>query len=272
MEKLEHPLWIVEAVNAVLGPIVAAALAPFGFHFHGPDIIPNYIVMTILIVAAIAVMSLLVRSRLSVEHPSRFQILLEDGVVMMNGMIEEWIGPGTGKRYLPLISALGLFILIGNYAGLVPGLMAPTSSINVTLGCALTIWVYYHYEGIRTNGIVAYVKHFWAPPGAPWWIGFVMLPIEIISHTSRIMSLSLRLFGNIFGEELVIIILFSIVPFLAPLPMMFLGLVTGGLQAFIFVLLSIIYLQGAVAVDQHDEVDAVGHHHSPSGTHAPAAA
>jgi len=126
MEKLEHPLWIVEAVNAVLGPIVAAALAPFGFHLQGPEIIPNYIVMTILIVAAITVMCLLVRSRLSVEHPSRFQILLEDGVVMMNGMIEEWIGPGTGKRYLPLISALGLFILIGNYAA------APSRSGSTT--------------------------------------------------------------------------------------------------------------------------------------------
>jgi F-type H+-transporting ATPase subunit a len=94
----------------------------------------------------------------------------------------------------------------------------------------------------------------------------------VISHSARVMSLSLRLFGNIFGEELVIIILFSIVPFLAPLPMMFLGLVTGGLQAFIFVLLSIIYLQGAVAVEHHDEVDAKGHHHVPGGNHAPASA
>ncbi|HTI36132.1 MAG TPA: F0F1 ATP synthase subunit A [Vicinamibacterales bacterium] len=269
MEKLEHPLWIVQAVNAVLGPIVAAALAPFGFHLQGPEVIPPYIVMTILIVAAITVMCLVVRSRLSVEHPSRFQIVLEDAVVMMNGMIEEWIGPGTGRRYLPLISALGLFILIGNYAGLVPGLMAPTSSINVTLGCALTIWVYYHFEGIRKNGIVAYVKHFWAPPGAPWWIGFVMFPIEIISHTSRIMSLSLRLFGNIFGEELVILILGSIIPFIVPVPMMLLGLITGGLQAFIFVLLSIIYLQGAVAVEhEHDDHG----HDAPSGVHAPASA
>ena len=80
-----------------------------------------------------------------------------------------------------------------------------------------------------------------------------MFPIEIISHSARVMSLSLRLFGNIFGEELVILILFSIVPFLVPLPMMFLGLVTGGLQAFIFVLLSIIYLQGAVAVEHHED-------------------
>ena len=96
-----------------------------------------------------------------------------------------------------------------------------------------------------------------------------MFPIELISHTSRVMSLSLRLFGNIFGEELVILILFSIVPFLVPLPMMLLGLITGGLQAFIFVLLSIIYLQGAVAVEH----DADGHgHDAPHGNHAPAAA
>ena len=95
-----------------------------------------------------------------------------------------------------------------------------------------------------------------------------MFPIEIISHTSRVLSLSLRLFGNIFGEELVILMLFSIVPFLVPLPMMFLGLVTGVLQAFIFVLLSIIYLQGAVAVEhQHDE-----HGHDAPHGHAPAPA
>jgi F-type H+-transporting ATPase subunit a len=96
-----------------------------------------------------------------------------------------------------------------------------------------------------------------------------MLPIEIISHLSRVLSLSLRLFGNVFGEELVIIILFSIIPFLVPLPMMFLGLITGGLQAFIFVLLSIIYLQGAVAVEHgHDEHG----HDAPHGHQAPAAA
>jgi len=151
----------------------------------------------------------------------------------------------------------------------VPGLMSPTSSINVTLGCALTIWVYYHFQGIKTQGVVAYVKHFAVPPGAPVFIAPIMLPIEIISHLSRVLSLSLRLFGNIFGEEMVIVILFSIIPFLVPLPMMFLGLVTGGLQAFIFVLLSIIYLQGAVAVEHH--VDEHGHD-APSGHEAPAAA
>jgi F-type H+-transporting ATPase subunit a len=147
--------------------------------------------------------------------------------------------------------------------------MAPTSNINVTLGCAITTWVYYHFHGIRAQGIVGYVKHFWAPPGAPWWIGILYFPIEIVSHCARVMSLSLRLFGNIFGEEMVILILFTLIPFFVPLPMMFLGLITGALQAFIFVLLSIIYLQGAVAVEHHE--DAHGHD-APSGHQAPAAA
>ena len=264
----EHPLWIVDAVNAVLGPPAAALLGALGFHVEGHEVIPNYLVMTMLIVVVVAVVCLFMRSRLSVEHPGKFQILLEDGVTAVVGLLEEWIGP-DGRRYLPLIATLGLFILLGNYMGLIPGLMSPTSSINVTLACAITTWVYYHYQGIRAQGLVGYVKHFWAPPGAPFMLGFLMFPIEIISHTSRLLSLSLRLFGNIFGEELVILVLFSIVPFLVPLPMMFLGLITGLLQAFIFMLLTIIYLQGAVAVEHHQDEHG---HDAPHGRQAPAAA
>lgn len=267
---MEHaPLWIVDAINALLGPIVLAAGDAVGYHFanhHHP--IPPHMVMTLLIVAGVTVLGLVMRSRLSVENPGKVQIVLEDLVRALQGLLTDWIGP-KGVQFMPLIATLGLFILVANYMGLVPGLMAPTSSINVTLGCALTIWVYYHFQGIREQGIVGYVKHFWAPPGAPWWIGFIMFPIEIISHTSRVMSLSLRLFGNVFGEELVILILFSIIPFLVPLPMMFLGLITGALQAFIFMLLSIIYLQGAVAVEHHHDEHG---HDAPHGHHAPAAA
>jgi len=273
MEKLEHPLVIVEWVNALLGPLVKAMFEPLGFHFTGHHVIPPYMVMVLLIVAGLTVLSLIVRSRLSVESPGTLQILIEDGIGAVIGLLDEWIGP-QGRRFLPLVATLGLFILVGNYIGLVPGLMAPTSSINVTLGCAVTIWVYYHYQGIRAQGLVGYVKHFWAPPGAPWAIGFVYFPIEIISHTARMMSLSLRLFGNIFGEELVILVLFSIIPFLVPLPMMFLGLVTGALQAFIFMLLSIIYLQGAVAVEHHEDAHHGNEHEhdAPHGRQAPAAA
>ena len=270
MEKLEHPLWIVDVVNAVLGPPVKAALEALGFHIkaeHG-IVIPNYLVMVMLLVGALTVLSLIIRSRLSVEHPGKLQILFEDGLTAIIGMLEEWIGP-KGRNYLPLIATFGIFILFGNYMGLVPGLMAPTSNINVTLGCAITTWVYYHVHGVKEQGVFKYIKHFAMPPGSPAALAPLMFLIEIISHLSRVLSLSLRLFGNIFGEEMVVLILFTLIPFLVPLPMMFLGLITGALQAFIFVLLSIIYLQGAVAVEDH--VDQHGHN-APSGHQAPAAA
>jgi F-type H+-transporting ATPase subunit a len=268
METLEHPLWVVEWVNALLGPLVAAALKPLGYEFHGGEVIPNYLVMVMLIVTAITVMCLVMRSRLSVENPSRFQIVLEDAVLAVQGLLVDWIGP-EGKAFLPLIFTFGIFILLSNYAGLVPGFMSPTSNINVPLGCAITTWVYYHAQGIKKQGVVSYLKHFVLPPGTPVLMAPLMLIIETISHAARLLSLTLRLFGNIFGEEMVILILASIIPFVVPLPMMFLGLITGGLQAFIFVLLSIIYLQGAVAVaHEHDD-----HGHGvPSGHDAPAAA
>jgi len=264
----EQPLWIVEAVNAVLGKPVAALLGALGFHVSGPEVIPPHIVMTMFIVVLVTVVCAIMKPRLSVENPSKFQILLEDGVLGVQGLLVEWIGP-EGKQYLPLIATFGIFILLGNYAGLVPGLVSPTANINVTVGCAITTWVFYHFQGIRKQGIVNYAKHFAVPPGAPVWMAPLMLVIELISHTSRLLSLSLRLFGNIFGEELVIVILGSIIPFIVPLPMMFLGLITGGLQAFIFVLLSIIYLQAAVAVEHEDDEHG---HDAPAGHEAPAAA
>ena len=269
MEKLEHPLWIVDFVNAILGPPVRAIGEALGYHFTGHHVIPNYLVMVLLIVAGLTVLSLIVRSRLSVENPGKLQIVLEDGVRAVVGLLEEWIGP-KGAQFLPLIATLGIFILVGNYMGLVPGLMAPTSNINVTLGCALTTWVYLPLPGRPGAGHRPLSACTSPCRQARRGTRFsIMLPIELISHASRVMSLSLRLFGNIFGEELVILILFTLIPWLVPLPMMLLGLVTGGLQAFIFMLLSIIYLQGAVAVEhEHDEHG----HDAPHGHHAPAAA
>src|SRR5260370_14520721 len=189
MEKLEHPLWVVEWVNALLGPLVAAALKPLGYDFHGGEVIPNYLVMTLLIVIAITAMCLIMRSRLSVENPGKFQILLEDGVLAVRGLLVEWIGR-EGTEFLPLIFTFGLFILLGNYAGLVPGLMAPTSNINVTVGLAITTWVDYHVQRLRQQGGWNYVKHFAVPPGAPVIMPPLMLVIEVISHASRLLSLS----------------------------------------------------------------------------------
>jgi F-type H+-transporting ATPase subunit a len=259
MEKLHHELWITGAVNAVLGPVAAAILRALGRPVPelGP-IIPDYLAMIVVIVVALMVFSLFVRARLSVERPGRFQLLLEAGLSGLFSMLDDIVGP-KGRRYVPLVGTLALLIWIANMSGLVPGLMAPTSNLNVTLGCAITVFVYYHIQGIREQGLWGYIKHFWAPPGAPWWIGFIMFPIELISHFSRVLSLSLRLFGNVFGEELVILILASIVPFLVPLPMMLLGIVTGTLQAAIFVILTMIYLGGAVATE-HEHAHEAAHH------------
>ena len=252
MDKLEHSLWIVQAVNVVLQPLIGRP-------------VPNYLVMCGLIVVVVAIFGIVVRARLSVEHPSQLQVLLEDGISALRGLLQSFVGE-KADRYLGIVGALGLFILIGNYMGLVPGLMAPTSNINVTVGCALTMWIYYHIQGVKEQGLISYLKHFAAPPGAPLFLAPIMLPIEIISHLSRVLSLSLRLFGNIFGEELVILILFSIVPLFVPLPMMFLGLITGGLQAFIFVMLGTIYLGLAVGTE-HDAEHGHGHEHAPAHAH-----
>ena len=258
MEKLEHPLWIVDAANAVFGPAVNALLGVFGMQASDPaHPIPNYLVMVYLIVIALIALAFVLRSRLSVENPGKLQIVFEDIVGGLVGMLQDIVGP-KGPDYLGLVGTIGAFILACNLIGMVPGFMAPTSSINVTLGCALTVWVYYHIQGVREQGLGPYLKHFAAPPGAPVFIAPIMLPVEIISHFSRVLSLSIRLFGNVFGEELVILILFSIVPFVAPLPIMFLGMITMPLQAFIFVMLTMIYLGGAVAAE-HEHEQAHGH-------------
>jgi F-type H+-transporting ATPase subunit a len=256
MEKLHHELWITHAVNAVFGPIAAAILRALGRDVPAQPI-PDYLAMLIVITLVLTGLCLLVRSRLSVEHPGGLQIALEDFVAGFESLLTDFVGP-KGPRYLPLVASVFLVIWLSNLSGLVPGLMAPTSNLNVTLGCALTVWLYYHWQGIREQGPLNYLMHFaHVPPGTPVVMKIFMVPlifmIEIIGHVARVMSLSLRLFGNVFGEELVIIILASLIPFIVPLPMMFLGLLTGTLQALIFAILTMVYLGGAVAVEHHDE-------------------
>lgn len=258
MEKLEHELWIVQAVNAAFGPPVAALFRAIGRPVPPGDVIPDYLVMSAVIVVAWTVLCLVLRRRLSVEHPGRVQILFEEGIGAVQSMMHDYVGH-KAPRYLAIVVTMFVFILTGNLMGLVPGFKSPTGNINVTVGCALTVAVYYHIQGVKEQGIGAYLKHFAAPPGAPLFIAPIMLPIEIISHLSRVLSLSLRLFGNIFAEDLVVVILFSIIPFLVPLPMMFLGIITALLQAYIFVLLTTIYLGGAVATEheQHEHGEMV---------------
>jgi F-type H+-transporting ATPase subunit a len=237
VEALEHPSPLVDAVNALVGP--------FGLH------IPDYLVFCGLIVLIVLGVGVFIRSRLSVDNPGTLQIMLEDLTGFVVTQLDDTIGHGKGRKYIALCGGIFVFILLGNLMGQVPGLGAPTSNVNVPLGCALTVWLYYHLQGVKAQGLVNYLLHFAFPPGIPKALFPIMLPIEVISHLSRVMSLTLRLFGNIFGEHLVVLIIGSIVPFIAPLPIQLLGLIVGPLQAFIFMTLTAIYLSAAVAVDEH---------------------
>jgi len=249
MEELEHPLAIVILFNKLFGPPVAALLGLAGIHIKNPhDFIPDYIVMVILVAAfLVVVLGLAARRRSLVPHG--VQNVIELIIEFLEGLLVDIIGP-QGKKYLPMIGTIGLFILCSNLLGLVPGLMSPTSKLNVTLGCALSVFVYYHYQGIKSNGLLKYLKHF---SGPSLFLAPLMVPIELISHLSRPLSLSIRLFSNIFAEEVLIVVIASIIPYFLPLPFMVLSLFTGALQAFVFVLLACIYISGAVAHEEDHE-------------------
>ena len=241
----EHPLLIVDWVNGLLGPTVASL---FGIRVEpGEHVIPVQVIMAGIVVIVLMIMSLLLRARLSVENPGKFQQVVEVAVEFLRGQLEENIGHG-GARFLTMIGAIGFFIVISNLLGLIPGLAAPTSNINVPAGCAISMFLFYNYQGIRKQGVWHYLKHF---AGPVWWLSPLMIPIELISHIARPFSLTVRLYANIFAEELLIVVFFSLIPLLLPLPFMGFAIFGGFLQAYIFITLSQVYIAGAVATEEH---------------------
>ena len=159
------------------------------------------------------------------------------------------MGEDNARRYLPLIGALGLVIFVSNMIGVIPGFEAPSSNINFTLSLALMVFVYYNYLGIKENGFINYFKHFMGPMPI---LAPLMFPIEIISHFSRIVSLSFRLFGSVRGDDMFLMVLLMLVPWLIPLSGFFLLTVMGVLQAFIFMILTYVYIAGSIMME-HEE-------------------
>jgi F-type H+-transporting ATPase subunit a len=206
--------------------------------------ITNAIAMEVLVFGFLVIGFLLVRSRLSVESPGGLQHTFEG----IHGFIETQSRDVIGhhsQRFTPFLVTLGLFILISNLFGVVPGLESPTGYPVVPLGCAICAFAYYQFQGFRSGG-VAYLKHFLGPM---WWLSPLMLPLEIISHLARLMSLTIRLYANMFAGDMVTLVFFSLIP--VGVPVVFLGLHIGValLQAYIFVLLTTVYLAGAVATE-----------------------
>jgi F-type H+-transporting ATPase subunit a len=225
---MEHPIFFITKLLESVG---------LGHFAHAyPHVTYTWLVMLVLIVFSL----LAVRSLKMV--PAGGQNLFEMIISGIENFQVETMGE-HGRSVFPLIATLGLFIFLSNLLGLIPGFYSPTANLNTTLACALVVFVATEVIGIKIHGF-KYIKQYLGPI---WWLAPLMFIIEVISHFSRILSLTLRLFGNIMGEDLVLAILLYLAgAYLAPLPMMFLAVFTSFVQAFVFVLLSMIYISTAM--------------------------
>jgi F-type H+-transporting ATPase subunit a len=234
----------MEHENSILfGPVNALA------HRLGlPFEIPDHVIMALLVLVVSSIIFPLASRRLSKENPGSFQHILEILVSGLKGLLEEIVGHGAANRFLYIIGGFAVFIFISNIFGLFFFLQPPTGNVNTTFALSLTAFLYYNYQGVKAQGLVHYLKHFMGP--VPW-LAFLMFPIELIGHFARILSLGMRLFGNIFGEHTATGIFMGMLPLIVPWPMMGLGIFGAFLQTFVFIMLTMVYISGAVTAEEH---------------------
>jgi F-type H+-transporting ATPase subunit a len=200
----------------------------------------NHVTYAWATMAILVVFGCLACRRLSTV-PGKLQNFMEAVLEQIERLLSDTMGK-KGLAYFPLIASISLFILVSNLIALLPGFMPPTANLNTNGALALTVFCMTHIIGVREHGL-KYLKHFTGPI---WWLVPLMLPIEIIGHLARPLSLSLRLFGNMAGHEIVLVIFLSLAPFLVPLPMMVMGVMIAFIQTFVFTLLTMIYIGGAL--------------------------
>jgi len=240
---MPEQLWFTEILNHLFaGPVTAMLHALKIEPKHPSAPIPNSFAMELLVVAFLVILFLMLRSRLSVDSPGGLQHFFESVEGFIQAQSNEIIGHHS-EGYTPFLATLLFFILFCNLIGVIPGFESPTALPVVPLGCAICAFVYYQTQGFKHAGI-AYLKHFAGPMPA---LAPLMVPIELISHLARVLSLTIRLYANMFAGDMVTFVFFSLVPI--GVPILFLGLHIGVslLQTYIFVLLTTVYLQGAVA-------------------------
>jgi len=202
--------------------------------------LPAHVTYTWLIMIILAILAFLATRRLDI-YPGRMQHVFEVVLGGIKNLMLDAMGP-TGLKFFPLIATIAIFILTANLLGLIPGFESPTANLNTTVSMALVVFVLTHIVGVWLHGF-KYVKQFLGPV---WWMAPIMFPIEVVSHLARPISLSVRLFGNIMGEDLVLAIVLLLVPFLVPLPIFVLMIFTSIIQTLVFVMLSMIYIQLAM--------------------------
>ncbi len=252
---MPEQLWFTGILNhAFAGPVDGLLRALHITPAYPQAPISNAVAMQVLVFAFLVAVFAILRSRISVDNPGALQHVFEGVHGFINGQSEEIIGHHS-PAYTPYLAALGYYILISNLIGLIPGFESPTgASPSVPLGCAVLSFFYYHAQGFKHAG-PSYLKHFLGPqdPSTPLImripLSALMLIIEPISHLARVLSLTVRLYANMFAGDMVTLVFFSLVPIGIPIVFLSLHIGVSLLQTYIFVLLVTVYLQGAVATE-----------------------
>jgi len=240
---MPEQLWLTALLNKYLAGPANALLGLFHVHAAYPEApFTNYVTMELLVFVLLILFFIAVRVRLSVDNPGALQHMIEG----INGFVSDQSHEVIGheyEQYVGYLTVLGLFILVGCLIGLIPGLETATAAPSVPLGCALVTWFYYHFYGIRKNGF-SYIKHFLGPV---WWLAPLMFVIEVCSHLARVLSLTIRLFANMFASDMVILVFFTLFPIAIPVIFMLLHAGVAVIQTYIVVLLATVYIGEAVA-------------------------
>jgi F-type H+-transporting ATPase subunit a len=241
---MHENLAITNLLNHVFGPLVLSLLNMVGVHpAHPAAPINDTFALELTVAGGLVLFFLIVRFTLSVEKPNPAQQIAEMINEFTGSTADQIIGHGY-QTFQAFVTCVFLFIVINNLLGLIPGIVTPTSQPVVPLGIALCTFAYYNFYGLKEQGFVGYMKHF---AGPIWWISWLLFPIEVISHLARVMSLTIRLYANMFASDLVTLVFFSLIPI--GIPVIFLGLhaFVSLIQAYVFMLLAMIYLSIAVA-------------------------
>jgi F-type H+-transporting ATPase subunit a len=240
----ENEIWLTRLFNDYLPAVGNAALQLVGKHAVARPW-ANFVVMQFLVVALLMVIFAILRTRLSVDKPGGLQHICELFYEFVKGQAEDQVGHAA-PRYMPFFATIFLFIVTSNLIGLVPIFESPTTNASVTAGCALATFFYYNVAGVIAQGPLRYLAHF---AGPMWWLAPLMFPIEIVSHLARVLSLTVRLYANMFAGEQVTLVFLGLTKFIGPVAFMGLHMFVGIIQAYIFMLLTMVYVGGAVAHD-----------------------
>jgi F-type H+-transporting ATPase subunit a len=266
---MEHPIWVTVLVNRLFGKLAATLLAALHITPSNPEYpIPNHVAMELLVFVIAAIFFLWLKQRISVDRPGGTQqcmetILTNSMGVGVRDLLEDNVGHG-GDKYLPMLGSIGIFVLLNNLISLVPTLESPTAQVSVPLGCAIIVFLYYNWTGITKHGPLGHGKHFLGPVLA---MSPIMLPIEIVSNLARLLSLTVRLWVNMMVSETLYVLFLglmlelylflgklgaagyvgAVIPLIGPIPFILLHIFVAVLQAFVFTILPVIYVAGAVA-------------------------